>query len=131
MPATLPGHAIMTRPRVVMPIRTGSGAMIRIATRMSSSARLPLTQARPAPPRLPAEQQQEFEELQRQAESSSSSAPASSGVNPQQQYHPDFRGRTIAEFEGDVNPKTGEIGGPKQDPLRHGDYAFNGRVTDF
>lgn len=39
--------------------------------------------------------------------------------------------KTIPEFEGDVNPKTGEIGGPKQDPLRHGDWSFNGRVTDF
>lgn len=39
--------------------------------------------------------------------------------------------KTIPEFEGDKNPKTGEIGGPKQDPLRHGDWSFNGRVTDF
>ena len=45
-------------------------------------------------------------------------------------FSPEFR-NTIPEFEGDVNPKTGEIGGPKQDPLRHGDYSFNGRVTDF
>lgn len=38
------------------------------------------------------------------------------------------------EFEGDVNPKTGEVGGPKNEPLRwgsHSDYSFNGRVTDF
>ncbi|KAK9458782.1 uncharacterized protein V1516DRAFT_681937 [Lipomyces oligophaga] len=46
-------------------------------------------------------------------------------------FHPDYLGKTIPEFEGEVNPKTGEIGGPKQDPLRHGDYSFNGRVTDF
>lgn len=38
------------------------------------------------------------------------------------------------EFEGDVNPKTGEVGGPKNEPLRWGaggDWSFNGRVTDF
>ena len=46
-------------------------------------------------------------------------------------FHPQYF-KTIPEFEGDVNPKTGERGGPKQDPLRHGtDWSFNGRVTDF
>ncbi|KAK8092065.1 hypothetical protein PG997_002426 [Apiospora hydei] len=38
------------------------------------------------------------------------------------------------EFEGETNPKTGEVGGPKNEPLRWGaagDYSFNGRVTDF
>jgi hypothetical protein len=41
------------------------------------------------------------------------------------------------EFEGDVNPKTGEVGGPKNEPLRwgsdatRGDWSYNGRVTDF
>lgn len=44
--------------------------------------------------------------------------------------HPQFR-KPYADFEGEKNPETGEIGGPKQDPLRHGDYSFNGRVTDF
>lgn len=38
------------------------------------------------------------------------------------------------EFEGDKNPKTGEVGGPKTEPLRWGsagDWSYNGRVTDF
>ncbi|KAI0545462.1 hypothetical protein F4679DRAFT_561031 [Xylaria curta] len=38
------------------------------------------------------------------------------------------------EFEGEVNPRTGEVGGPKNEPLRWGaggDYSYNGRVTDF
>lgn len=38
------------------------------------------------------------------------------------------------EFEGDRNPRTGEIGGPKKEPLRwgsNGDWSYNGRVTDF
>ncbi|XBW37644.1 hypothetical protein QEN19_003225 [Hanseniaspora menglaensis] len=38
---------------------------------------------------------------------------------------------TIPEFEGNINPKTGEVNGPKQDPLKYGDWAYNGRVTDF
>ncbi|KAI1734572.1 DUF1674-domain-containing protein [Xylaria scruposa] len=38
------------------------------------------------------------------------------------------------EFEGETNPRTGEVGGPKNEPLRWGaggDYSYNGRVTDF
>lgn len=38
------------------------------------------------------------------------------------------------EFEGDTNPRTGEVGGPKTEPLRWGsggDWSYNGRVTDF
>lgn len=38
------------------------------------------------------------------------------------------------EFDGDTNPKTGEVGGPKTEPLRWGsggDWSYNGRVTDF
>ena len=45
--------------------------------------------------------------------------------------HPDAREPPKAEFEGDVNPVTGERGGPKQEPLRHGDWSFGGRATDF
>ena len=45
--------------------------------------------------------------------------------------HPDARKPIKPEFEGDVNPVTGERGGPKRDPLRHGDWSFGGKVTDF
>jgi len=44
---------------------------------------------------------------------------------------------TKPEFEGERNPKTGESGGPKNEPLRwgstgeRGDWSYNGRVTDF
>jgi hypothetical protein len=54
-----------------------------------------------------------------------------------QELHPDIRRGAKPEFEGDVNPKTGEIGGPKNEPLRwgstgdRGDWSYNGRVTDF
>ena len=45
-----------------------------------------------------------------------------------------FFKRAEPEFEGDVNPKTGEAGGPKTEPLRWGeggDWSYNGKVTDF
>lgn len=96
---------------------------------------------RPGPPPLPKEQQEEFERLQKIASSqaaideynaqvtgeTSDSAP----VLPKLDIGTFMYNHTIPEFEGDVNPKTGEVGGPKQDPIRHGDWLFNGRVTDF
>lgn len=54
-----------------------------------------------------------------------------------EELHPDVRRGAKPEFEGDVNPKTGEVGGPKNEPLRwgstgdRGDWSYNGRVTDF
>jgi hypothetical protein len=54
-----------------------------------------------------------------------------------EELHPDIRRGAKPEFEGDINPKTGEIGGPKNEPLRwgstgeRGDWSYNGRVTDF
>lgn len=75
---------------------------------------------RPGPFPLPKKDQDEFEALQKKAtEDSEGSA-----------LHPAVFSR-YEEFTGDKNPVTGEIGGPKQDPLRHGDYSFDGRVTDF
>ncbi|GKT44262.1 succinate dehydrogenase cytochrome B subunit, mitochondrial [Colletotrichum spaethianum] len=141
------------------------------------SARLSSSFTRgPAPPRLPADQQAEFERLQRQASVSSafqhlvddapaaaaaadSASPstdpvASAQVNtvvadsqaaPQaptptvaateeDTMHPNYVRGAPPEFEGDVNPRTGEVGGPKREPLRWGaggDWSYNGRVTDF
>ncbi|GAB1312653.1 Succinate dehydrogenase assembly factor 4, mitochondrial [Madurella fahalii] len=143
-------------------------------------------QNHPSPPRLPADQQAEFERLQRAAEaalsshntiqpsdsasssSSSSSSPpppplppsqqplttsrhvTSPSSNPAQQaqqhtqataedpsagsFSGGIRQGAPPEFEGDKNPKTGEVGGPKNEPLRWGsagDWSYNGRVTDF
>lgn len=51
-----------------------------------------------------------------------------------EELHPDVRRGARPEFEGDRNPKTGETGGPKNEPLRWGgraDWSYNGRVTDF
>jgi len=39
-----------------------------------------------------------------------------------------------AEFDGDVNPITGERGGPRREPVgrwAEGDWSFKGRVSDF
>lgn len=104
------------------------------------------TERIPSPPKLPREEQEEFERLQRVATSQeaidqynarATGDPTKESLNSPfltkndiGSFSPEFS-KTIPEFEGDVNPKTGEIGGPKQDPLRHGDYSFNGRVTDF
>ena len=51
-----------------------------------------------------------------------------------EELHPHVRRGARPEFEGDTNPKTGEVGGPKNEPLRWGeagDWSYNGRVTDF
>lgn len=103
---------------------------------------------RPAPPKLPADQQAEFERLQRAASVSAAFQPEAAPATPatSQSRHEStptaapadvnqglFRGAP-PEFEGDVNPKTGEVGGPKNEPLRwgtQGDWSYNGRVTDF
>lgn len=104
------------------------------------------TERTPGPPKLPKEEQEEFERLQKIAQSQDAIDAYNREVenDPTKEslksviltkddigsFSPEFT-KTIPEFEGDKNPKTGEIGGPKQDPLRHGDYSFNGRVTDF
>ncbi|KAF2720657.1 hypothetical protein K431DRAFT_320885 [Polychaeton citri CBS 116435] len=51
-----------------------------------------------------------------------------------EELHPNVRRGAAPEFEGDTNPKTGEVGGPKNDPMKWGatgDWSYNGRVTDF
>ncbi|XP_006461144.1 hypothetical protein AGABI2DRAFT_136191 [Agaricus bisporus var. bisporus H97] len=83
---------------------------------------------RPSPPSLPREQQREFEELIRKAQ-----APSSGETT---QLHPDAPELLKPEFEGNINPKTGEKGGPKREPVGRwsvegGDWSFKGRVTDF
>jgi hypothetical protein len=127
----------------------------------------------PAPPRLPKDEQELFEKLQKQStgafstpksespsskpdirmrinQSPDSSRPqinqspdsSSDGVEIRfengkeikkgEEFHPNMRRGAPPEFEGEVNPKTGEVGGPKNDPLRwKGDWSYNGRVTDF
>ncbi|KAL7009995.1 hypothetical protein EMMF5_000014 [Cystobasidiomycetes sp. EMM_F5] len=95
---------------------------------------------RPAPPRLPPHLQKEFEELQRQASTPlatptlSTTGVAASNVSSNQEMdlHPDLRSKPKAEFDGDVNPNTGEVGGPKNNPLNYEkEWTYGGRATDF
>lgn len=113
-------------------------------------------QSGPAPPRLPPSEQAEFERLQRTANTqegfNATSSPdfstpdqpanavdgkaaaASADASQDGAAPTPLRKGAPPEFEGDVNPRTGEVGGPKNEPLRWGpggDYSFNGRVTDF
>ncbi|KAH0543910.1 hypothetical protein FGG08_001811 [Glutinoglossum americanum] len=109
----------------------------------------------PSPPRLPPEEQAVFERLQEAStgafstpKTKTDTAPPPNGaggvtetvLNAQletgqgEELHPDARRGAKPEFEGEVNPKTGEVGGPKNEPLRWGgggDWSYNGRVTDF
>ncbi|CAK7214676.1 hypothetical protein SBRCBS47491_002229 [Sporothrix bragantina] len=129
---------------------------------------------RAAPPRLPPEEQAEFEKLVRQAQESAAAASladavaaanakaeaeaaaaakaaadeaaaqevATTSTTPKTTPASALNGNPIEgvwrgappEFDGERNPKTGEVGGPKNEPLRwgaSGDWSFNGRVTDF
>lgn len=92
---------------------------------------------RPSPPPLPRELQREFEELQRNAQMPLSSPTLSHAETEAQiSLHPDARKPLTPEFDGDVNPRTGEQGGPKREPVRKwsddgGDWSFKGRVSDF
>ena len=132
----------------------------------------------PAPPRLPKEEQDIFEELQRQSTGAFSTPRAPPKINQSpdstaaeaaeaeakidaraenmsdgppskfkeqfqkiiqargkgEELHPDVRLGAQPEFEGERNPKTGEVGGPKNEPLRWGaagEWTYNGRTTDF
>ena len=102
----------------------------------------------PGPPRLPKEEQEIFENLQKQstgafstprtqrsdepaAQANEQATVSASGEEPK---HRDYHGQLRPEFEGEKNPETGEIGGPKNNPLRwgsEGDWSYGGRVTDF
>ena len=46
--------------------------------------------------------------------------------------HPQYRAKPKPDFEGDVNPETGEVGGPKKDPLKwEREWTYQGRASDF
>lgn len=95
---------------------------LRMSVPLKRGMSSPSSYDRPGPPRLPSAEQAEFEELVKRAEESP-------GV-----VHPDARQPLAPEFEGDVNPTTGERGGPKREPVRRwneGDWSYKGRVSDF
>jgi hypothetical protein len=97
---------------------------------------------RPGPPQLPRKEQAEFDALVKKAQAGGISladakahVAASTGEEAQQAIaeHRDLRKKPKNEFEGEINPKTGEVGGPKRDPFQAGDsdWQYAGRVTDF
>ncbi|XP_047477627.1 succinate dehydrogenase assembly factor 4, mitochondrial-like [Penaeus chinensis] len=46
--------------------------------------------------------------------------------------HPFQEKEPLAAFPDNVNPSTGEVGGPRgPEPTRYGDWERKGRVTDF
>lgn len=88
----------------------------------------------PAPPKLPKEEQEIFEDLQRKSTGAFSTPQVNQSPASEAQSHPDAPVGVKPEFEGEKNPKTGEVGGPKNEPLRwgsDGDWSYGGRVTDF
>lgn len=88
---------------------------------------------RPGPPPLPSHQQREWAELIRQRQLPATSI-SQTEQEAQLQLHPDAPRPIQPDFEGDTNPATGEIGGPKKEPLRWGaggEWTYGGRATDF
>ncbi|CAO1615119.1 unnamed protein product [Jaminaea pallidilutea] len=101
---------------------------------------------RPGPPPLPKEEQKEFNRLVKEKSGqlqfnrppSSSGGSNSSGGSGQKmsggqdELHPNARRAPQPDFEGDTNPKTGEVGGPKKDPLTwEREWTYGGRASDF
>ncbi len=115
--------ATRSRCRVLaLPTRAFSTSLQPIAPR-------PPPVSRPGPPPLPKEDQAEFEALIKAASTVGGTPLATEPAAELE--HRDLRRKPKADFEGDVNPKTGEQGGPKKDPFLagDGDWQYSGRVT--
>ena len=110
--------------------KSSTGAFSRSKLASNQAAFEPVPRARPQINQSPAS-----EPAKEGLEKEIKSRVATSGKGDE--LHPDIRRGAKPEFEGDVNPKTGEVGGPKNEPLRwgstgdRGDWSYNGRVTDF
>lgn len=84
--------------------------------------------SRPGPPPLPPKEQREFEKLVREKANAPQFQPASAMGD---EKHPQYRAKPRPEFEGEENPQTGEVGGPKNDPLRwEREWTYGGRSTE-
>ncbi|OAA56156.1 hypothetical protein SPI_07767 [Niveomyces insectorum RCEF 264] len=162
--STTPSRASFWR----LVLQPTASAIVRPPTHASIRRLSSAFDDKPAPPRLPHDQQAEFERLVRQAAESAAAASLADAVEAANRAAAESKAKaastsaqtfekqkqpTIAppsqlngnpvegvwrgaapEFEGDRNPKTGEVGGPKNEPLRwgsDGDWSYNGRVTDF
>jgi hypothetical protein len=94
-----------------------------LSTTSSSSNKKPSYTPSPSPPALPPKEQKEFISLINQSNSSPQDQ------NKNNQTHPDLRNLGPEEFQGDINPKTGEVNGPKRDPLKWpNEWGYGGRV---
>ena len=132
---------IFKQPSTLCPLRVGTSSIRFFSTPSKFDFQ-------PGPPRLPKEQQEEFEKLQSIANSQiaieeyndqiaqqqaegSTQEPKAPIVNSEIGSFSSLK--LVPDFEGEVNPKTGERGGPKQEPLKHtkDEWSFNGRVIDF
>ncbi|KAI5856666.1 DUF1674-domain-containing protein [Durotheca rogersii] len=136
--APVPRHPIQRRPLHHSSSSSSSSSSSPPHDNSNTSTSNNLFRSAPAPPRLPPEQQAEFERLQHAAGTEDgfvpTSTPGSGAPSPSSALPLPLRQGAPPEFDGDVNPRTGEVGGPKNEPLRWGpggDYSFNGRVTDF
>lgn len=86
------------------------------------------TFAKPGPPPLPMKEQREFEKLVRENANKPQFQPASQANDDK---HPQYRAKPVPEFQGDTNPNTGEVGGPKNDPLKwEREWSYGGRATE-
>ena len=109
---------------------------------------------RPGPPPLPAKEQREFEKLIKEKQSECEQrqrircvdldadvkcasladlSPFSANASmDSEELHPDMRRKPDPDFDGETNPMTGEVGGPKKDPLAwQREWTYGGRATDF
>lgn len=175
-----PRHYLFTRATTSIPnVSVRSFTCSRLRPQDKPSASTFQFGGGPSPPRLPKEEQEIFEALQRQSTGAFSTprnppkinqSPDSTPLETSQaeaettartekmasqgserafkdefnqvieargkgeELHPNVRRGAQPEFDGDVNPKTGEVGGPKNEPLRWGaagEWSYNGRTTDF
>jgi hypothetical protein len=169
--------AVCSAPRAAKRCARGTRSFLTVAPRWQESNPFGGLGG-PAPPRLPKEEQEIFEELQRQSTGAFSTPRAPPQINQSpdssaadraqadstiesrtenlsdappskfkeeynkiieargkgEELHPNVRMGAQPEFEGERNPKTGEVGGPKNEPLRWGaagEWTYNGRTTDF
>ena len=85
---------------------------------------------KPGPIPLGNQQQQiEFQELLKKTSVKESLEAAQGKPHPDALKSPSQQNQ---EFQGNVNPNTGERNGPKgKEPTRYGDWERNGRVYDF
>lgn len=162
--------AALTRPAAPRPSPSQSQSKTRSPSLLAARPYSSAFQQGPSPPRLPPDQQAEFERLQRAvadrladptplpheqpsvspastprhtttpggtATAAAAAATTITSSSPPSADEPTTGGvwrGAPPEFDGERNPKTGEVGGPKTEPLRWGsagDWSYNGRVTDF